>query len=151
MGDRTRDTNRLEGMLEDASIKLSAVASILSTVSAQAMLGALIAGGRDPRVLAGLAKGRMRTKIPQLTVALIGHVDAGHAQMVGSLGSATRVVRRNRRPSAVVVDELHRVYVEPQVLEPADALGDAELLLVARHHLLDGRLWAWPCRLRLPI
>ncbi len=54
-------------MLEDASIKLSAVASSLTTVSAQAMLGALIAGERDPRVLAGLAKGRMRIAIPALT------------------------------------------------------------------------------------
>ena len=44
MGDRTRETTRLEGMLEDASIKLSSVASSLTTVSAQAMLSALIAG-----------------------------------------------------------------------------------------------------------
>ena len=44
MGDRTRDVTRLEQMLEDASIKLSAVASSLSTVSARAMLGAMVAG-----------------------------------------------------------------------------------------------------------
>src|SRR3712207_6051531 len=72
MGDRTRETTRLEGMLEDASIKLSAVASSRTTVSAQAMLSALIAGERDPRAMAGLAKGRMRVKRPQLTEAMIG-------------------------------------------------------------------------------
>jgi transposase len=57
IGDRTREAMRLELMLEDASIKLSAVACSLTTVSARAMLGALIAGERDPRVLGQLAKG----------------------------------------------------------------------------------------------
>jgi transposase len=85
MGDRTREATRLEGMLEDASIKLSVVASSLTTVSARAMLAALIDGERDPRVLADLAKGRMRAKIPELTEALIGHFDAGHAQLARSI------------------------------------------------------------------
>ncbi len=66
-GDRTREATRLELMLEDASIKLSSVASSLTTVSARAMLAALIEGERDPRALAELAKGRMRVKIPALT------------------------------------------------------------------------------------
>jgi transposase len=51
MGDRTREAMRLELMLEDASIKLSVVASSLTTVSARAMLAALIDGERDPRAL----------------------------------------------------------------------------------------------------
>jgi transposase len=85
MGDRTREATRLEGMLEDASIKLSVVASSLTTVSARAMLAALIDGERDARVLADLAKGRMRSKIPELTEALIGHFDAGHAQLARSI------------------------------------------------------------------
>src|SRR3712207_5519736 len=70
MGDRTREAMRLELMLEDASIKLSVVASSLTTVSARAMLAALIDGERDPGTLAELAKGRMRVKIPALTEAL---------------------------------------------------------------------------------
>jgi transposase len=85
MGDRTREAIRLEGMLEDASIKLSAVASSLTTVSARAMLTALIDGERDEVVLADLAKGRMRTKIPELTEALIGHFDEHHARMARSI------------------------------------------------------------------
>jgi transposase len=85
MGDRTREATRLELMLEDASIKLSAVASSLTTVSARAMLTALIEGERDSRVLAGLAKGRMRAKIPALTEALIGSFDDHHAQLAGSI------------------------------------------------------------------
>ena len=68
-GDRTRDTVRLELMLEDASIKLSSVASSLNTVSARAMLAAMIDGETDPLKLANLAKGPMRRKIPDLAQA----------------------------------------------------------------------------------
>lgn len=85
MGDRTRECIRLEMMLEDASIKLSSVASTLTTVSARAMLAAMIAGERDPLVLAELAKGKMRRKIPDLAQALEGHFDAHHAQLARSI------------------------------------------------------------------
>lgn len=81
MGDRTREATRLELMLEDASIKLSSVASSLTTVSARAMLTAMIDGERDPLVLAELAKGKMRSKIPDLAQALEGHFDVHHARM----------------------------------------------------------------------
>ena len=60
MGDRTREIVRLELMLEDASIKLSSVVSSLKTVSARAMLTAMIDGEQDPLVLADLAKGKLR-------------------------------------------------------------------------------------------
>jgi transposase len=85
MGDRTREATRLELMLEDASIKLSSVASSLNTVSARAMLSAMVEGESDPRVLAELAKGRMRRKIPQLTEALTGNFDANHARLARSI------------------------------------------------------------------
>lgn len=85
MGDRTRETIRLELMLEDASIKLSAVASSVSTVSARAMLAAMIAGERDPLALADLAKGKMRRKLPELAQALDGHFDEHHARLAGSI------------------------------------------------------------------
>jgi transposase len=85
MGDRTRESIRLELMLEDASIKLSSVASTLTTVSARAMLAAMVEGERDPAALADLAKGRMRRKIPELAQALEGHFDAHHAQLARSI------------------------------------------------------------------
>jgi transposase len=85
LGDRTRDTVRLELMLEDASIKLSSVASSLNTVSARAMLTAMINGETDPVQLADLAKGRMRHKIPDLAQALTGTFDAHHAQLARSM------------------------------------------------------------------
>ena len=85
MGDRTREIVRLELMLEDASIKLSSVASSLKTVSARAMINAMIEGELDPLKLAELAKGRMRSKIPDLAQALTGHFDAHHAQLARSM------------------------------------------------------------------
>ena len=62
MGDRTRDAVRLERPLEDASIKLSAVASSVTTVSARAMLAELVAGNQDAAAMADLAHSKMRRK-----------------------------------------------------------------------------------------
>ena len=79
--ERTKEIQRLEKLLEDAGIKLSAVASNIVRVSGRAMLEALIAGERDPAVLADLAKRQMRSKIPALTEALRGRFSAHHAFM----------------------------------------------------------------------
>ncbi|MEN2745765.1 IS110 family transposase, partial [Sinomonas halotolerans] len=77
--ERTREVQRLEKLLEDAGIKLSSVASETLGVSSRAMLEALIAGERDPAALAGLARGRLRAKIPALTDALTGRFTEHHA------------------------------------------------------------------------
>ena len=58
--ERTKEIQRLEKLLEDASIKLSSVASDITGVSGRLMLQALIEGQNDPAVLADLAKRRMR-------------------------------------------------------------------------------------------
>ena len=78
---RTKEIQRLEKLLEDAGIKLSAVASNIVGVSGRAMLEALIAGERDSAVLADLAKSGMRKKIPALTEALTGRFSEHHAFM----------------------------------------------------------------------
>jgi transposase len=83
--ERTRYFQRLEKLLEDSLIKVSSVASTLSTVSARAMIEALIAGERDPRVLAGLARGRMRVKHAALVEALTGAFDDHHAELARML------------------------------------------------------------------
>ena len=77
--ERGREVQRLEKLLEDAGIKLSAVASDILGVSGRAMLEALIVGDRDPARLADLAKRRLRHKIPQLTEALTGRFSEHHA------------------------------------------------------------------------
>ena len=81
-GARTKEIGRLETLLEDAGIKLSSVACEITGVSGRAMLEALIAGQRDPAVLADLAKRQLRKKIPALTEALQGRFNDHHAFMV---------------------------------------------------------------------
>ncbi len=67
------------GHVKDAVVKLGAVASKTLTRSGRAMIEALIAGERHPQVLADLAKGRLRVKIPDLVRALDGRFDSHHA------------------------------------------------------------------------
>ena len=80
--ERSREVQRLEKLLEDAGIKLSAVATDIVGVSGRAMLQALADGERDPRVLANLAQKRLRTKTPQLIEALTGRFTEHHAFLV---------------------------------------------------------------------
>jgi transposase len=77
--EQTREKQRLEKILEDAQIKLDSVISDLHGVSGRQMLHAMIDGQRDPKVLAELAHGSMRRKIPQLREALTGHFEDHHA------------------------------------------------------------------------
>src|SRR5215217_7133274 len=73
---------RVQKTLEDAAIKLDSVAADVVGVSGRAMLAALVAGARDPVVLAELAKGRLRNKLPQLRQALRGRFGDHHALLV---------------------------------------------------------------------
>jgi transposase len=83
--ERTRYYSRLEKLLEDALIKVSAVASKLDTLSVRDMIEALIAGQRDPKALAGLARGRMKVKHHALVEALTGRFDDHHAELARML------------------------------------------------------------------
>ncbi len=103
-GDRTREIVRLELMLEDASIKLSVVASSLKTVSARAILAAMIAGETDALVLADMAKGKMRSKIPDLAQALEGNFDRHHAQLARSLLDRIDRVERAMRELDLAIE-----------------------------------------------
>lgn len=76
---RGQEIQRLEKVLQDASVKLTSVASTVWSVSSRAMIEALIAGERDPAVLADLAKGRMRSKIDDLTEALASNWGQHHS------------------------------------------------------------------------
>ena len=84
--DQTRAWQRAEKLLEDALVKVSVVASKMTTKSVRDMLDALVAGERDPRVLAGLARGRMKVKYHQLVEAFTGsRFDDHHAELLGML------------------------------------------------------------------
>jgi transposase len=80
-----RHWQRLEKLLEDSLIKVSAVASTMDTLSVRDMIEALIAGERDPEVLAGLARGRMKAKRAALIEALTGRFDDHHAELARML------------------------------------------------------------------
>ena len=79
------EKNRVEKLLEDAQIKLSVVASDIFGVSGRAMMAALIAGQRDPKVLAQMARARMRARIPQLEEAFVGHFEDHHAFLLSGM------------------------------------------------------------------
>jgi transposase len=83
--ERQREANRLHKILEDTGIKLDCVASSILGVSGRAMLDALVAGTTDPAVLAELAKGKLRAKLPALREALEGRFDVEHALIVSAI------------------------------------------------------------------
>jgi transposase len=82
---RTAEKQRAEKLLEDAQIKLSAVVSDIFGVSGRDMLAALVAGERDPKVLAQLARRTMRAKITVLEEAFTGHFTSHHAALLGAM------------------------------------------------------------------
>ena len=83
--DRAREANRLHKVLEDANIKLSSVATDVLGVSGRAMLEALAAGTTDPAVLADLARGKLRKKLPALRQALTGRFRGHHTVLVARI------------------------------------------------------------------
>jgi transposase len=83
--DRSRAANRLHKVLEDAGIKLAGVASDVLGVSGRAMLTALVQGTTDPDLLAELARGTLRRKLPALRQALAGRFRPHHGFLVGQL------------------------------------------------------------------
>jgi transposase len=83
--ERAREANRLHKALEDTGIKLDCVATDILGKSGRDMLDALVAGTTDPNVLADLARGLLRKKIPALREALEGRFDHLHAVWIGAI------------------------------------------------------------------
>jgi transposase len=82
---RTAEKNRVEKLLEDAQIKLSVVASDIFGVSGREMMAALLAGERDPKALAQLARASMRRKIVLLEEAFVGRFTDHHAFLLRTM------------------------------------------------------------------
>jgi len=107
--ERTRHWQRLEKLLEDALIKVTSVASKIDGQSVRDMLEALIAGERDPWVLAGLARGRMKAKRAPLVQALTGQFDEHHAELARLLldqidGLSAQIDKLTARVEQLIAD-----------------------------------------------
>jgi transposase len=85
IAERRREANRLHKALEDTGIKLDCVATDILGVSGRAMLDALVQGTTDPVVLADLAKGKLRAKLPELKEALEGRFEELHVLLIGAI------------------------------------------------------------------
>ena len=92
VGARTAEKQRAEKLLEDACIKLSSVASDIFGTSGRDMMAALIAGERDPRRLAQLARTRLRGKITALEEAFAGHFTGHHAFLLAKMIARTDAI-----------------------------------------------------------
>jgi transposase len=119
--ERTREAQRLEKILEDAGIKLTVVASQILGVSSRAIIAALIAGERNPRVLADLALGQLRGKRSELVEALTGRFSDHHAvlcqQMLnhidhldGQVATLDRHIEQAIEPFRDRLEQLDTVY-----------------------------------------
>lgn len=84
IAERARLVNRLQKVLEDTNLKLTAVVTDVTGLSARAMLDTLLAGETDPEVLANLARGKLRKKRELLAQAMVGHVDEHHRFLLTS-------------------------------------------------------------------
>jgi transposase len=114
--DRTRELQRVEKLLEDAGIKLSSVASDIFGVSGRAMLEALIAGQRDPKMLAQLAQRRLRAKRAALSGFFTDHHGAILRMMLDNIdrhneqiAALDRKVEQAIAPFAVQVAQLDAI------------------------------------------
>lgn len=135
--DRTRHKQRIEKLLEDALIKLSTVAKDIFGKSGRAMLDALIAGERDPEVLAELALGKMRPKRAALREALTGRFDDHHAELVSLLleevdALTAKIERLTARVQQLLAD------IPAASAPPASPGGPAPLDAVARLDEITG-------------
>ncbi len=85
MRERAAAADRIHRVLEGANIKLSSAATDVLGISGRSMLAAIIDGRDDPAALAGLARGSLRGKVPELTQALRGLVTDHHRFLLRTL------------------------------------------------------------------
>jgi transposase len=145
--DRAQEVNRLCKVLEDAGLKLTTVASDILGVSGQAMLNALVAGTTDPVVLADLARGKLRKKLPRLRRALEGRVRPHHAVLIQhilakvdfldeALASLTAEIDQRLRPFEPILgalDTIPGVNRTTATILVAETGADMSRFATARH------------------
>jgi transposase len=148
---RTAEKSRVEKLLEDACIKLSVVASDIFGVSGRAMMAALIAGERDPKTLAQLARSRMRTKLDRLEEAFNGRFDDHHRFLLSrmldrvdgitdDIAAVDEQIEANLAPFAAAAARLDEV---PGIGPVAAAIIIAEIGVDMSRFPTAGHLCSW--------
>jgi transposase len=130
--ERAREVNRLQKVLESANIKLSAVATDILGKSGRDILEALVSGTTDGTVLAQLARGRLREKIPQLEHALVGQFSAHHRFLIAQqLAHLDFLDASLERISAEIAERLRPFEPELERIQTIPGVGrrTAEVLL----------------------
>ena len=130
--ERTRYWQRLEKLLEDALIKVSSVSSSMDTLSVRDMLEALIAGECDPQVLAGLARGRMKSKRAELVEALTGRFDDHHGELARILLDSIDALTRQIDQLTTRIDELIAAIPTAAADDPGHHADDPGLPVLER-------------------
>lgn len=151
VGARTAEKNRVEKLLEDACIKLSVVASDIFGVSGRDMMAALIAGERDPRVLAQLARSRMRTKISLLEEAFTGHFTDHHAFLLQRMLARIDAINADIAALEAKIEEMILPFTQAiQRLDEIPGIGPIAAAVIIAEVGLDmarfptaGHLVAW--------
>jgi transposase len=149
--ERAQEVNRLHKVLETANLKLSVVATDVLGVSGRQMLAALLGGEQRPDVLADLAKGRLRAKLPELRRALEGRVQPHHRLLIErilahidfleeSIAAVQAAVDRCLDPFQAAVDLLQTI---PGVGEVAAATIVAEIGTDMRRFPSSKHLASW--------
>jgi len=124
--ERSREVNRVQGVLERANIKLAAVASDVMGVSGRAMLAALLAGRADPATMAEVARGRMRSKIPALEQALTGVVRDHHRLLLATqLAHIDFVDEHIEALSRAIIERMQVLDPPAPPMAPTGLAGDA--------------------------
>jgi transposase len=120
--EHTRCVNRIHKVLQDANIKLSSVATDVMGMSGRDMLDALVAGQDDPKVLAELARGRLREKIPQLKQALQGHVTPHHQFMLEQLLDHVAHIEQQMATFSTRIEKALHPFVDDATFRRLDAI-----------------------------
>ena len=108
--ERAAVANRVHKVLEDTNIKLGSVATDILGTSGREMIRALIAGEKDPEKLADRARQKLREKIPQLRLALQGHVTDHHRFVLGELMDHIEYLERQIERFSARIEEISRPF-----------------------------------------
>lgn len=151
--EETRCVNRVHKVLQDANIKLSSVATDVMGLSGRDMLAALIAGETDPNALADLARGKLRGKIPQLRLALQGHLTKHHQFLLEQLLDHLAHLEQQVASFNARIEEALRPFVNDATFQRLDAVPGinretieniiAEIGVDMNRFPTDGHLASW--------